>query len=127
MRVFLDTHVVVVITAEGRKGLPRKVISLLERADEILVSPAVVLELALLREIGRLNAGPEAFIEVLTKTLLARVCDRSWPAIALEATKLTWTRDPFDRFIAAHATVASARLLTKDSRILEHCSFATWD
>ena len=42
------------------------------------------------------------------------------------AADLTWTRDPFDRLIAAHAIVAGAPLLTADRGILENLPLATW-
>jgi len=43
------------------------------------------------------------------------------------AVDLTWTRDPFDRLIDAHAIAASVPLLTADRAILEHLPLATWD
>jgi PIN domain nuclease of toxin-antitoxin system len=39
---------------------------------------------------------------------------------------LTWTRDPFDRMIAAQAVVADAPLLTADETILDNLPLATW-
>jgi len=42
------------------------------------------------------------------------------------ATDLSWTRDPFDRLIAAHAIVADAPLATADETILEHLPQAVW-
>jgi PIN domain nuclease of toxin-antitoxin system len=43
------------------------------------------------------------------------------------AAGLTWTRDPFDRLIAAHAILSGAPLLTADRRILANLPQATWD
>jgi PIN domain nuclease of toxin-antitoxin system len=40
---------------------------------------------------------------------------------------LSWTHDPFDRLIAAHAIVADAPLVTADRTILENLPLATWD
>jgi PIN domain nuclease of toxin-antitoxin system len=42
------------------------------------------------------------------------------------AMSLSWTRDPFDRLIAAHAIVANSPLITADETILENLSLATW-
>jgi PIN domain nuclease of toxin-antitoxin system len=42
------------------------------------------------------------------------------------ATKLDWTRDPFDRMISAQAIVAGAPLLTADRTILANLPLATW-
>lgn len=43
------------------------------------------------------------------------------------AASLAWTRDPFDRLIAAHAIVAGAPLITADQTIQENLSLAVWD
>jgi PIN domain nuclease of toxin-antitoxin system len=53
--------------------------------------------------------------------------DISLEQLTKAAVDLTWTRDPFDRLIAAHAIVAGARLLTADEQILEHLPLATWE
>jgi PIN domain nuclease of toxin-antitoxin system len=39
---------------------------------------------------------------------------------------LGWTRDPFDRLIAAQALVANATLVTKDTLMSKHCPAALW-
>jgi PIN domain nuclease of toxin-antitoxin system len=46
--------------------------------------------------------------------------------IARHARLLGWTRDPFDRFIVAHALASNAILLTADKTIRERCSQALW-
>jgi PIN domain nuclease of toxin-antitoxin system len=43
------------------------------------------------------------------------------------AAGLSWTRDPFDRLIAAHAILADATLLTADRTILANLPQAAWD
>jgi PIN domain nuclease of toxin-antitoxin system len=44
------------------------------------------------------------------------------PAVAWfrQPTAIGWTRDPFDRLIAAHAQARKWRLATGDIRLLEH-------
>jgi PIN domain nuclease of toxin-antitoxin system len=42
------------------------------------------------------------------------------------ALPIHWTRDPFDRLIAAHAIASNARLDTKDRLIRQHCPNALW-
>jgi PIN domain nuclease of toxin-antitoxin system len=54
------------------------------------------------------------------------VVDASTADLAQAAADLSWTRDPFDRLIAAHAIVADAPLVTADATILENLSLATW-
>lgn len=42
------------------------------------------------------------------------------------AMPLSWTRDPFDRLICAHADVLGIDLATADRRVLQHHARATW-
>jgi PIN domain nuclease of toxin-antitoxin system len=63
----------------------------------------------------------------LRRTIGLQVADVSTAALAKAATDLSWTRDPFDRLIAAQAIVADSPLITADRTILEHLPLATWD
>ena len=81
------------------------------------MSPATVLELQLLEEIGRLrlHSGVRGIVEA-----------ESWeidepPVIDWfeRAAEESWTRDPFDRLIVAHARLRRHRLATGDRAILE--------
>lgn len=74
-----------------------------------------------LRETGRWIAdrlAEDSGIEVVTEHL----ADAS-----LRALDLSFTRDPYDRLIAAHALVANATLLTVDETLRAHVSCARWD
>lgn len=55
------------------------------------------------------------------------VADVSLSDLVEAAVDLSWTRDPFDRLIAAHAIVANAPLVTADETIREHLALATWN
>jgi len=46
--------------------------------------------------------------------------------VVTEALGITWTRDPFDRLIAATAQATATGLLTANETILEHCELAVW-
>jgi PIN domain nuclease of toxin-antitoxin system len=48
-------------------------------------------------------------------------------ALGQAAADLSWTRDPFDRLISAHAIVANAPLITADETIRANLSLAIWD
>ena len=47
-------------------------------------------------------------------------------AIVDRARELTWTRDPFDRLLVAHALLHEAAFVTHDRRIHEHLPTAVW-
>jgi PIN domain nuclease of toxin-antitoxin system len=90
----------------------------LQQRDPLYVSPASLLELQLLHESGR--------VRLRNHTLQWVADDDRWlldepPAAAwfLRATEITWTRDPFDRLLVAHAQVRRWRLATADTRMVD--------
>ncbi|MGC1850918.1 MAG: PIN domain-containing protein [Solirubrobacterales bacterium] len=95
-------------------------------AQVVAVSPVVELELTYLYEIGRVSEPASAPLSALRRTLGLQVADASLAELVQAATDLSWTRDPFDRLIAAHAIIANAPLVTADETILEHLPLATW-
>jgi PIN domain nuclease of toxin-antitoxin system len=66
-------------------------------------------------------------LAALRRTIGLEIADAALSEVVQAAAGLTWTRDPFDRLIAAHAIVANAPLLTADRTILENLPQATWD
>jgi PIN domain nuclease of toxin-antitoxin system len=110
--ILLDTNAV--IWMDRRHPRSRT----LARAGRLLVSPATVLELQLLEEIGRirLRGGARGIIE-------ADAWEIDEPA-AIDwferAAEESWTRDPFDRLIVAHARLRGWRVATGDQAILDH-------
>lgn len=95
-------------------------------AGQPLVSPIVELELTYLYEVGRVTEPATAPLSALRKTIGLQIADISLAALIQAAAGLTWTRDPFDRMIAAQAIVADAPLLTADRTILDNLPLATW-
>ncbi len=107
------------------RRIPAAVRRLIE-SNEPFVSPIVELELTYLHEVGRVTEPAAAPLTALRRTIGLQVADESLAAMAQAATNLTWTRDPFDRMIAAQAVVADAPLVTADGTILDNLSLATW-
>jgi PIN domain nuclease of toxin-antitoxin system len=66
-------------------------------------------------------------LAALERGLGLQIVGASIADVVRAATPLTWTRDPFDRLIAAHAIVADAPLVTADHRIRENLPLAIWD
>jgi PIN domain nuclease of toxin-antitoxin system len=95
-------------------------------SEESFVSPIVELELTYLHEVGRVTEPAAVALAALRKTIGLQIADASLAAMAQAATDLTWTRDPFDRMIAAQAVVADAPLVTADGAILDNLPLATW-
>lgn len=85
------------------------------------------MELTFLYEVGRVTEPAAAPLTALSRTIGLRIADVSLAALVHAANGIPWTRDPFDRLIAAQAIVADVPLVTADRTILENLPQATWD
>jgi len=115
--ILLDTHALLWL----HQGHPRSR-PLTRFAGRLHVSPASLLELQLLIEVGRLRLKAQARVT-------DRVEDERWllddpPAVRWfeRALAAGWTRDPFDRLLVAHAQLRGWRIATGDAVILERSS-----
>ena len=123
--IYLDTHAaawlyagrVDLFTARGLRTI---------NEEDLTISPAVVLELEYLHEIGRLAVGGNAITQGLSAQLGLTVCDRPFAAVVEAALDQDWTRDPFDRLIVGQAALSGSTLLTKDRTIRSHYRNAAW-
>jgi PIN domain nuclease of toxin-antitoxin system len=112
--ILLDTNALIWLLQRHQRARQ------LEKHSRLQMSPASLFELQLLVEAGRL-ALPHG------RTVTAVVQDPRWrldepPAgpwfeIACE---LSWTRDPFDRLLVAHARLRGWKLATADSMLHKH-------
>ncbi|HEY7456726.1 MAG TPA: PIN domain-containing protein [Solirubrobacterales bacterium] len=121
----IDTHIVSWLYEGAERRIPKAVRRKLER-EPIGVSPVVELELTYLYEIGRVTEPASAPLAALERALGVQIADASLAELIRAAGPLAWTRDPFDRLIAAHAIVADVGLVTADETILENLPQATW-
>ncbi len=122
---YLDTHVVAWLFAGDAARLSLTARAAIE-ADDLLISPAVVLELQYLYETKRVADPAEVVVTDLQHRVMLRVCDLSFPDVARRALTLSWTRDPFDRLIVAQAALREARLITKDRILRKRYSASVW-
>lgn len=122
---YLDTHVVVWLY-RGDAGRLSEAARARVDADDLLVSPAAILELEYLNEIERLKPPAMTVIRALSQEIGIQVCELPFLTIVSQALKEKWVRDPFDRLIVAHARAKDAQLITKDERIQRHYSRAVW-
>ena len=122
---YLDTHVAAWLFAGDVTRLSAAARAAIEK-DDLLVSPAVVLELQYLYETKRVADAAEQVVDDLRHRLSVRVCDLPFPDVARRATTVSWTRDPFDRLIVAQAAVREARLVTKDRILRRRYSGSVW-
>lgn len=123
--IYIDTHVVVWLFKNDLTKFSDKVLQLMEQHD-LLVSSMVVMELEFLYEIGRITYKPLEILSELGRTIDLKVCEEKFVDVAYQSIDLIWTRDPFDRLIAANAALNSAMLISRDKNILEHYKRAVW-
>lgn len=124
--IYLDTHVAAWLYAGRVDLLTPRAAKLINAEKELVISPAVVLELEYLREIGRLTVGGNTIAQSLSAQIGTRVHDLPFATVIESALDLDWTRDPFDRMIVGQASITKSRLLTKDRTIRRHYRQATW-
>jgi PIN domain nuclease of toxin-antitoxin system len=123
----LDTHVALWLYLGEHDRIPS---GLRERlgADALRVSPMVRLELVYLHEIGRLVPPAHRVLDELAHAIGLVEESMAFGAVVKAAETLTWTRDPFDRMIAAHALVSFATLATSDEKIRKALGpYAVWE
>lgn len=123
--MYLDTHVVVWLYAGEVERFPASAADLIEGHD-LLISPAVLLELQFLKEIKRITADPMLMCQTLEETIGLQLCKMEFSKVVIGALSQSWTRDPFDRIITAQASIRNAALLTKDRTIRKHFAGACW-
>jgi len=123
---YLDTQVVVWLAGANLAKLSQKALSLIQTAD-LRISPMAVVEMQYLYEIRRIVVRPQDILLKLGAEVGLTVCSHPFPIIAEVALAESWTRDPFDRLIVAHAKAnGMAALITRDELIHEHYANARW-
>ena len=116
--ILLDTNALLWLEQGHRRSRP------LAAGRRLYISPATILELQFLMESGRLRASREvtpAAIAADERWLLDDVPSARW---FIAATEVTWTRDPFDRLLVAHARLRGWKLATADEALLDRLSAA---
>ena len=114
MNVLLDTHFLLwaVLGADRLREFPW-----LNAYRPWGISPVSFLEIQFLAEVGRLEVRQPDFS--LAVSADPRFVLDEVPLVALveKALPLSWTRDPFDRLLAAHSEARRVPLCTLDRRI----------
>jgi PIN domain nuclease of toxin-antitoxin system len=123
--IYLDTHVVVWLYAGEHSRFARAARRLIE-TEPLLISPALLLELALLEETGRIRTRARTILMELQESMALSLCDLPFAEVCITALQQNWTLDPFDRLIVAQAFARGAKLITKDRFIRRYFKDAVW-
>jgi PIN domain nuclease of toxin-antitoxin system len=123
---YLDTNVLFWLCENQLARISQPALDALNRHD-LLISPMAMVELTYLHEIGRSRRVAQDIVRQLREQLGMQVCDHSFADVAETATFESWTRDPFDRMIVAHAKANGySPLVTADEKIRQYYPRAVW-
>ncbi len=86
----------------------------------------VVLELAYLYEVNRIQDPASAILKELEDTIGISVSVPNFNLLINKAVQIEWTRDPFDRIITAEAAMNDAYLVSADQTIRKYYSKTVW-
>lgn len=117
MNVLLDTHFLIWTTLQSEQ-LER--FPWLSRYSPWGVSPVSLLEVQYLSEIGRVQLEHPQYMDALMQDPRFVVDEVPFVALIRRAIPLRWTRDPFDRLLAAHSLVRRVPLCTVDQVLVAH-------
>ncbi len=126
----LDTHACIyALAAPAKLGSgARRALKAVEAGETIgWIPAAVALEMALLRERGRIEVGLPQLRAAMEQAPGLRFLALDLLQIE-EFSSLTAIKDPFDRLILSACRVTGSRLITKDTNLLESKIVRTvWD
>jgi PIN domain nuclease of toxin-antitoxin system len=112
--VLLDTHFLLwIVTGAERLGA----FPWLDRYRPWGISPVSLLEIQFLAEVGRLSVEQPAFAEAVRRDSRFVVDEVALVALVDKALALSWTRDPFDRLLAAHSEARRVSFCSLDRRV----------
>lgn len=125
--IHIDTHIAVWLYAGDVSRFSDGARELIE-AEDVAISPMAELELTWLHEIGRIKEPGNVVLGDLRRRIGLTTDDGDFvDVVALAAEfEFSFTRDPFDRLIAAQAKLAGVGLLTKDRALRDNLDFAVW-
>ncbi len=116
MTCLLDTHFLIWIITESRR---LRQFPWIEEYKPWGVSPISFLEIQFLAEVGKVDVRNPGFTRTVMTDPRFIVDDVSLASLTQKALAVTWTRDPFDRLLAAHSNLRRVPLCSVDSTILE--------
>ncbi len=124
MRLLVDTHAALWLLGEDGRLSPRADELLTDPGNEVLLSAAVVWEVAIKRSLGKLDA-PDGFARQLLDGGAVPLSISIDHARAVRL--LPWHhRDPFDRLLVAQANLEDAVLVSNDEKLCPYGVRVAW-
>jgi PIN domain nuclease of toxin-antitoxin system len=116
VKAILDSHFLIWIVTRSRR------LSRFPWLDRYLpwgVSPIALLEIQFLSELGKVDLKP-GFHDAVRSDARFELDDPPSASLVERAIPLSWTRDPFDRLLAAHSEVRRSPMISVDEDMLEN-------
>jgi PIN domain nuclease of toxin-antitoxin system len=110
--ILLDTHAVIWLARGHRRARS------LQEVPRLFLSPATILELQFLTDAGRIRLASTRTAAGIAESDWWRLDEPPAGRWFDTACELSWTRDPFDRLLAAHARLRGWKLATADVTLL---------
>ena len=124
MKLLLDTHAALSWLAGDERFGPEAERQLTDDTNLVLLSAAVVWEVAIKRSLGKLDA-PEDFAPTLLGAGVQALPVSSDHAASVE--HLPWHhRDPFDRMLVAQASIEGAAVVSRDEALRPYGVTLVW-
>jgi PIN domain nuclease of toxin-antitoxin system len=122
--IHLDSHIVVWTYARRSRlsATARRMLA----AEACQISPAVLLEIEGLFELGRIATDAETIVSSVRRQIDLTISETPFLDVVDAARAFAWTHEPFDRLIVGNAMADGVRLLTADEHILRHFKAAVW-
>jgi PIN domain nuclease of toxin-antitoxin system len=117
MTCLLDTHFVVWIVSKSRR---LRNYSWLHTYQPWRVSPISLLEIQFLAEVGRRKIDNPRFSREVMSDPRFQFDEIPFATLIQKSLELSWTRDPFDRLIAAHSLCRTVPLCSVDEVMLQN-------
>src|ERR1041385_1564469 len=117
MTCLLDTHFVVWIISNSRRLRNYR---WLPKYRPWRVSPIFLLEIQLLAEGGHRKIDNPRFSRQIMSDPRFEFDEVPFTTLIQKSLELSWTRDPFDRIIAAHSLCRAVPLCSVDEAMLQH-------
>lgn len=115
MTCLLDTHFLIWITGDTKRLRNYR---WLRHYEPWVVSPISFLEIQFLTESGKLDLRNPQFTDTVLSDNRFAVDEVPFIALIQKSLEISWTRDPFDRLIAAHSLTRRVPLCSVDAIIL---------
>ena len=124
MKLLLDTHAALWFLADDQRLGANTRRHLTDTANQVMLSSAVVWEVAIKRSLGKLVV-PEEYLSLLLGAGVQALAVSIDHAAAVE--HLPWHhRDPFDRILVAQASIEGAALVSQDAALRPYGVRLVW-